>query len=194
MPRLVVATGNPGKLAELQAYLNDTGWELALKPPELEIEETGTTFVENARLKASQIALATGEWAIADDSGLAVTALGGAPGLYSARYGATDADRINRVLAGLVDQGDRSAQFICALVVVRPDGSVAAEAEGICPGEITQEPRGQNGFGYDPIFWVPDVGCTYAEMSAAQKHDLSHRGRAIALLKPQLAALGLPAA
>jgi XTP/dITP diphosphohydrolase len=194
MPRLVVATGNPGKLAELQAYLNDTGWELALKPPELEIEETGTTFLENARLKASQIALATGEWAIADDSGLAVTALGGAPGLYSARYGATDADRINRVLAGLVDQGDRSAQFICALVVVRPDGSVAAEAEGICPGEITQEPRGQNGFGYDPIFWVPEVGCTYAEMSAAQKHDLSHRGRAIALLKPQLAALGLPAA
>jgi XTP/dITP diphosphohydrolase len=194
MPRLVVATGNPGKLAELQAYLNDTGWELTLKPPELEIEETGTTFLENARLKASQIALATGEWAIADDSGLAVTALGGAPGLYSARYGATDADRINRVLAGLVDQGDRSAQFICALVVVRPDGSVAAEAEGICPGEITQEPRGQNGFGYDPIFWVPEVGCTYAEMSAAQKHDLSHRGRAIALLKPQLAALGLPAA
>jgi len=194
MPRLVVATGNPGKLAELQAYLNDTGWELALKPPELEIEETGTTFLENARLKASQIALATGEWAIADDSGLAVTALGGAPGLYSARYGATDADRINRVLAGLVDQGDRSAQFICALVVVRPDGSVAAEAEGICPGEITQEPRGQNGFGYDPIFWVPEVGCTYAEMSAAQKHDLSHRGRAIALLRPQLAALGWPAA
>lgn len=194
MPRLVVATGNPGKLAELQAYLDDTGWDLALKPPELEIEETGTTFLENARLKASQIALATGEWAIADDSGLAVTALDGAPGLYSARYGATDADRINRVLAGLVGQGDRSAQFICALVVVRPDGTVAAEAEGICPGEITEEPRGHNGFGYDPIFWVPELGCTYAEMSAAQKHDLSHRGRAIALLKPQLAALGLPVA
>lgn len=194
MPRLVVATGNPGKLAELQAYLDDTGWDLALKPPELEIEETGTTFLENARLKASQIALATGEWAIADDSGLVVTALDGAPGLYSARYGATDADRINRVLAGLVGQGDRSAQFICALVVVRPDGTVAAEAEGICPGEITEEPRGHNGFGYDPIFWVPELGCTYAEMSAAQKHDLSHRGRAIALLKPQLAALGLPVA
>ncbi|TAD74274.1 MAG: RdgB/HAM1 family non-canonical purine NTP pyrophosphatase [Oscillatoriales cyanobacterium] len=190
MPRLVVATGNPGKLAELQAYLNDTGWELALKPPELEIEETGTTFLENARLKASQIALATGEWAIADDSGLAVTALNGAPGLYSARYGATDAERINRVLTGLAGQGDRSAHFICALVVVRPDGTVAAEAEGICPGEITEEPRGQNGFGYDPIFGVPELGCTYAEMSAAQKHDLSHRGRAIALLKPQLAALG----
>lgn len=189
MPRLIVATGNPGKLQELQAYLEGTGWELALKPPELDIEETGETFLDNARLKATQVAIATGEWAIADDSGLAVDALDGAPGLYSARYGATDADRIQRVLTGLADKTDRAAQFICALAVVRPDGSVAAEAEGICPGEITHEPRGDNGFGYDPIFFVPELGLTYGEMSAAQKHHLSHRGRAIGLLLPQLAAL-----
>ena len=189
MPRLIVATGNPGKLQELQAYLENTGWELALKPPELEIEETGETFLDNARLKATQVAIATGEWAIADDSGLAVDALDGAPGLYSARYGATDADRIQRVLTGLADKTDRAAQFICALVIVRPDGTVAAEAEGICPGEITHEPRGENGFGYDPIFFVPELGLTYAEMSAAQKHELSHRGRAISLLRPQLATL-----
>lgn len=189
MPRLVVATGNPGKLKELQAYLDDLGWELALKPPELEIEETGQTFLENARLKATQVALATGEWAIADDSGLAIDALNGAPGLYSARYGVTDADRINRVLTELANQPDRQAQFVCALVVVRPDGTVAAEAEGICPGEITTAPRGEQGFGYDPIFLMPELGLTYAEMSAAQKHELSHRGRAIALLRPQLTTL-----
>jgi XTP/dITP diphosphohydrolase len=186
MTTLVVATGNPGKVQEIQAYLNNEGWNLRLKPPELDVEETGQTFLENAALKASQVAKAMGQWAIADDSGLAVNALGGAPGLYSARYGTSDADRINRVLRELSTCADRSAQFICAIVVARPDGTIVLQAEGICPGEILIEPRGQDGFGYDPIFYVPEQGLTFAEMPAAMKHTVSHRGRAFAELLPQL--------
>lgn len=189
MTTLVVATGNPGKVRELQTYLEGQGWQLQLKPEELDIEETGSTFAENACLKATQIALATGEWAIADDSGLAVTALGGAPGVYSARYGSTDADRIQRLLTELGDHPDRSAQFVCVIALARPDGSIALEIEGICPGEIATAPRGNSGFGYDPIFYVPDQGLTFAEMTVEQKRSVSHRGRAIAALLPQLQSL-----
>ncbi len=186
---LVVATGNPGKLKEMQQYLLKTDWSLELKPQALEVEETGTTFLENAELKAVQVAKATGKWSIADDSGLAVTALNGAPGLYSARYGQDDGDRIARVLRELGPHPDRSAEFICAVVVARPDGSVALAEEGICPGEILPEPRGKGGFGYDPIFFVPEANRTYAEMSPEQKHVLSHRGRAFAQILPRLRAL-----
>jgi XTP/dITP diphosphohydrolase len=184
MVKWVVATGNPGKLKEMQSYLTDLDLEWALKPDELDIEETGETFLENARLKASQVAQALGEWAIADDSGLAVDALNGAPGLYSARYGTTDADRIQRLLTELGDRPDRSAKFICAVAIARPDGSIAIETEGWCPGEILYAPRGEGGFGYDPIFYVPEEGMTFAEMPAATKHRISHRGQAFALLAP----------
>src|SRR3712207_6506485 len=138
MPPLVVATSNPGKLQEMQAYLVDPQltWELVLKPADLEIKETGQTFMENACLKASQVAKAMGRWAIADDSGLAVEALGGAPGLYSARYAPTERERIAKLLAELGDRTDRHAQFVCAVAVARPDGAIAAQAEGVCPGEI----------------------------------------------------------
>jgi XTP/dITP diphosphohydrolase len=190
MTKLVVATGNPGKLREMQAYLTDPGWELMLKPDELEIEETGTTFLENAGLKASQVAKALGEWSIADDSGLAVMALNGAPGLYSARYGRTDADRIARLLRELGDRRDRQAQFVCAIALARPDGTIALQAEGICPGEILDAPRGEGGFGYDPIFYVPEQGMTFAEMPPQVKHEVSHRGRAFAALLPQLENFG----
>jgi XTP/dITP diphosphohydrolase len=186
MTKLVVATSNPGKLQEMQVYLDGSAWQLLLKPAELEIEETGTTFLENAALKAGQVAKAMGEWAIADDSGLAVNALGGAPGLYSARYGTSDADRIKRLLRELGTCADRSAQFICAIVMARPDGTIARQAEGVCPGEILIEPRGMGGFGYDPIFYVAESGLTFAEMPAALKHVISHRGRAFAALLPQL--------
>lgn len=189
MKTLVVATGNPGKLKEMQRYLAETDWKLQLKPSELDVEETGETFIANARLKACQVAEATGKWAIADDSGLAVTALNGAPGIFSARYGSDDENRIDRVLRELGPNPDRSAQFICAMVVARPDGSVALEEEGICPGEILPSPRGADGFGYDPIFFVPEANRTFAEMTPEQKHQLSHRGRAFALLLPQLQAL-----
>ncbi|MFZ4666910.1 MAG: RdgB/HAM1 family non-canonical purine NTP pyrophosphatase, partial [Prochlorotrichaceae cyanobacterium] len=180
MNTVVVATGNPGKLQELQVYLQGLDWELALKPDELDIDETGETFLANARLKARGVALATQQWSIADDSGLVVDALKGAPGIYSARYGATDEERIHRVLRELGTETHRQAQFVCAIVLAKPDGTIALEAEGICPGEILYHPKGNAGFGYDPIFYVPEVGLTFAEMSAIQKHELSHRGRAFA--------------
>jgi XTP/dITP diphosphohydrolase len=191
MPTVVVATGNPGKVQEMNAYLKDLGWALVLKPKAIDVEETGTTFLENARLKATTVAEATGQWAIADDSGLAVDALGGAPGLYSARYGTSDGDRIQRLLTELGDQTARTAKFICALVLARPDGTVALETEGICPGEITTAPRGQGGFGYDPIFYVPAAGKTFAEMTVVEKERCSHRGLAFAQLLPQLRDLQL---
>jgi XTP/dITP diphosphohydrolase len=186
MAILVVATGNPGKLQEIQAYLHGSDWQLQLKPPDLEVEETADTFMANAVLKASQVAVATGQWAIADDSGLAVAALQGAPGVLSARYGQTDADRIARVLRELGDEPDRQAAFVCAIAVARPDGSIALQAEGACPGEILTAPRGEGGFGYDPIFYVPEVGLTFAEVPSELKHRLSHRGRAFEQILPQL--------
>ncbi|MBD1910420.1 MULTISPECIES: RdgB/HAM1 family non-canonical purine NTP pyrophosphatase [unclassified Leptolyngbya] len=191
MPKLVVATGNPGKLKEMQAYLTDPNlpWELVLKPAEIDVEETGETFAENAVLKASQVAQATGEWAIADDSGLMVDALGGAPGVYTARYGKTTAEGIQRVLTELGDRPDRGAQFVCAIAIARPNGEIALQTEGICRGEITHTLQGEGGFGYDPIFFVPEHGMTFAEMPAEVKHPISHRGLAFAALLPQLDAL-----
>lgn len=189
MTVLVVATGNPGKLREIQPYLAGLSWELKLKPEELDIDETGMTFAENAVLKASQVAQATGEWAIADDSGLEVTALDNAPGIYSARYGSSDTDRIARLLRELGDRPDRSARFVCAIALARPDGTIALQTEGICPGEILTAPRGEGGFGYDPIFYVPEQGLTFAEMPHDVKQELSHRGRAFQALLPQLKAL-----
>lgn len=189
MPILVVATGNPGKLAEMQAYLTDLPWELQLKPPELDIEETGATFLDNAALKATQVAQALNQWAIADDSGLAVAALDGAPGLYSARYGKTDQDRINRLLSELGDNSNRAAKFICAVAIARPDGTLAAQVQGECDGEILTATRGTGGFGYDPIFYVPEHQQTFAEMPAALKHEISHRGRAFELIRPAMTQL-----
>jgi XTP/dITP diphosphohydrolase len=186
MQELVVSTGNPGKLAEMQAYLADTGWSLTLKPPELDIAETGDTFAANASLKAQQTALATGKWSIADDSGLEVVALNGAPGIYSARYANTDADRIARILAEMADKPDRQARFVCAVAIARPDGQVADQFEGVCEGEILLAPTGSGGFGYDPIFYVPTVGLSFAEMPAATKKQVSHRGQAMALAHASL--------
>ena len=190
MRSLVVATQNVGKLVELKHYLENLDLHLQLMPSDLEIEETGTTFKENAILKATQVAALTGEWAIADDSGLSVTALGGAPGIYSARYGKTDEDRINRLLRELEGQTDRSAQFVCVIAIASPDQSTILHAEGICPGEILNARQGKGGFGYDPVFWVPEGHQqTYAEMSPETKRQVSHRGRAMAAMLPQLKTL-----
>ncbi len=189
MTILVMATGNPGKLLEMQALLVNSDWQLQIKPAVLDVEETGTTFLENACLKASQIAKATGQWAIADDSGLEVQALGGIPGVYSARYGQTDADRINRLLVELGPHPNRSAQFVCVVVLANPNGEIILQEEGICPGEILTEPRGTYGFGYDPVFYVPEVRQTFAEMSSEVKQQASHRGRAFQKLLPQLESL-----
>ena len=182
---LIVATGNPGKLVEMQAYLADLGCQLSLKPPEIEIEETGTTFAENAALKATQTAQALKQWAIADDSGLAVTALDGAPGLYSARYGKTDTERIQRLLTAMQGQTQRQAEFICALAVADPQGKIRLQALGTIAGEILEAPHGEHGFGYDPIFYVPSLQKSFAEMTPAEKHEHSHRGVAFRDLKAQ---------
>jgi XTP/dITP diphosphohydrolase len=186
--RLIVATSNPGKLKEIQAYLTDPalGFELLLKPIEIDVEETGATFLENACLKASEVAKAMGEWAIADDSGLQVDALNGAPGIFSARYGTSDANRISRLLGELGSEQNRAAQFVCAVAVARPDGAIALQTEGICPGEILYTPQGIGGFGYDPVFYVPSQKMTFAEMPHDVKHLISHRGQAFHQLLPQL--------
>ena len=184
--KLVVATGNPGKLVEMQEYLIDLPWELELKPGSIDIEETGNTFIANARLKASEVSKALTKWSIADDSGLAVDALDGAPGLYSARYGNTDAERISRLLTELGATSNRRAKFICAIAIANPEGKIVLETEGICPGEILKSPRGAGGFGYDPIFYVPSQQQTFAEMSPATKGRVSHRGVAFAQLMPEL--------
>lgn len=189
MKRLIVATGNPGKLKEMQSYLAEIPVTLELKPDELDVDETGATFAENACLKASEIARATGEWAIADDSGLSVNALDGAPGVFSARYGKTDAERIERLLGELGNELDRTAQFVCVVAIARPDGAIALQAEGVCPGEILHAPRGEAGFGYDPVFYVPEHRLAFAEMSPEIKRSVSHRGRAFDQLLPQLRSL-----
>ncbi len=181
-----MATGNPGKLQELRDHLHGIDCDLQLKPEHLEVEETGDTFVANACLKANQVAIATGHWAIADDSGLEVDALDGAPGIYSARYGETDPQRIERLLGELGNELNRQGQFVCAVALARPDGSIATFTEGVCPGEILHRPRGENGFGYDPIFYVPEQRQTFAEMSPELKQAISHRGKAFQLLLPQL--------
>jgi XTP/dITP diphosphohydrolase len=189
--KLVVATGNPGKLEEIQEYLRGLPWELVLKPAEIDVDETGTTFIENARLKASEVAKATGQWSIADDSGLEVDALDGAPGIYSARYGKTDSDRIERLLRELGDSQNRQAQFICAIAIANPEGEIVLATEGICPGEILHSSRGSGGFGYDPIFYVTSQQQTFAEMSPATKSRVSHRGIAFAQLMPKLQELSV---
>ena len=192
---LVIASGNPGKVREFSHLLAGLGLEIRPQPEGLEVEETGSTFAENARLKATAVARATGAWALADDSGLAVEALGGAPGVHSARYADTDATRIARLLKELataqaaVPAASRAARFTAALAVADPSGTIRLEVEGICPGTILKAPRGSGGFGYDPVFLVDEAGQTFAEMAKAEKARLGHRGRAFALLDPQLRAL-----
>ena len=188
---LVIASGNAGKVREFAALLADLGLEVRQQPEGLEVEETGSTFAENARIKAEAVARASGCWALADDSGLSVEALGGAPGVLSARYADSDSARIARLLqelkaAGADTPAARSAHFTAALALANPQGEVVLEVEGLCPGQILTAVRGDGGFGYDPVFFVPEAGLSFAEMPHSQKADLGHRGRAFAALKPRL--------
>jgi XTP/dITP diphosphohydrolase len=186
LQKLVIATGNAGKIKEFRAYLADLAVTLIPKPDSIDVEETGATFIENAHLKASQVAIATNEWAIADDSGLEVSALNGAPGVLSARYADTDSDRINRVLSELGNQPNREAQFVCAIAIASPDGAIVADAVGICKGAIADAPRGKGGFGYDPIFLMPELQQTFGEILPAVKAKISHRAKALAILRSKL--------
>ncbi len=188
---LVIASGNAGKLREFAALLAELPLVVRPQPEGLEVEETGATFAENARLKAEAVARATGCWALADDSGLAVDALGGAPGVLSARYAPTDPERIARLLAELaaadaIAPERRGAAFVAALALADPSGTVRLAVEGRCAGRIIEAPRGVGGFGYDPVFLVPELGLTFAEMDKATKGRVGHRGRAFALLEPGL--------
>lgn len=189
---LVLASNNKGKLAELQAMLGNS---IKVRPQsdftDIEAEETGLTFVENALIKARHAARASGLPALADDSGLAVDALGGAPGIYSARYagGAGDAANNAKLLEALRDVPDaeRGAQFICALALLRhAEDPIPLICEGAWEGRILHAASGEHGFGYDPLFWVPERDCSSAELSPQEKNQLSHRARAMALLRAKL--------
>lgn len=192
LEQLVLASHNAGKLKELQAML---GAHVKVRSigefSDVEPEETGLSFVENAILKARNAARISGLPALADDSGLAVDYLGGAPGIYSARYadGKGDAANNAKLLDALQDVPDdeRGAQFVSVLALVRhADDPLPILCEGLWHGSILREARGEHGFGYDPLFWVPEAGCSSAELPPEQKNQLSHRARAMALLKQRL--------
>ncbi len=194
MNKIVLATGNKGKVTELQQLLEPFSWQL-IAQTELAVsdaDETGLTFIENALIKARHAAQQTGLPALADDSGLAVAALGGEPGIYSARYagpGANDSANIDKLLKRMaaVPAGERQASFHCVLAFMR-------HAEDPCPivchgqwhGSIAEQPQGEYGFGYDPIFWVADHNCTAAQLPPQQKRLLSHRAKALQQLLTQL--------
>ena len=182
--KLLIATGNSGKVVEIADLLADLPVRLLnLKdfPPIAEPSETGATFAENAALKAVYYAAHTGIPALADDSGLEVSALDGAPGVLSARYAGANADddaRIAKLLGALGNCGDRRARFVCAMAIADADGTIRRRAEGFCAGAIALEKRGANGFGYDPIFIPDGFAETFGELSAETKRRISHRKRA----------------
>jgi XTP/dITP diphosphohydrolase len=193
--QLLLATRNVGKLRELEQLLEEARLEglevetLAGHAGVGEVEETGRTFEENARLKAAHVARATGLWTLADDSGLEVEALGGAPGVRSARYAGRHGDNAAnnaRLLRELEGVTDRQACFVCVAALARPDGQVVAAERGVCRGSITDKPRGARGFGYDPCFLADGESRTMAELSPGEKGAISHRGRALRALLPAL--------
>lgn len=183
--RVLLATNNPGKVREYREIL--AGLPIELVTPQeiglaLEIPETGATYEENARRKARAFAAASGLLALADDSGLEVDALGGEPGVHSHRYDGgqgSDAERYRLLLSRLegVPMAQRTARFRCVIAVATPEGELYT-CEGECPGVILTEPRGDGGFGYDPVFWLPEMGRTMAELAPEEKNRVSHRGRA----------------
>lgn len=183
MPKLLIATNNAGKVTEFRKLLDGSGWTL-VTPQEvgiqLDLDETGQTYLENATMKAVAFAKASGLTALADDSGLEVDALDGRPGILSARYAGPDLTDVERAgellkeLAGVPDE-ERTARFRCVIAIARNEDNVRS-VEGTVEGRIAREPRGENGFGYDPVFLLPDRGLTAAELTADEKHAVSHRG------------------
>jgi len=196
--KIVLASKNKHKLVEISKITQLFGMELVLQSElgvDIDVEETGTTFEENSFLKAEAVMKATGLPALADDSGIAVDALNGAPGIYSARYGFDDTlddwGRLELLLKNTehVPDGQRQAQFVCVITMVTPEGEVI-QARGEIHGELTREPAGENGFGYDPIFFYPPLGKTTAELSAEEKNEVSHRANALKLFYEKLKEAG----
>ena len=188
--KIIAATKNKNKLREFGEILN--GFEIISQEDagiDIDVEETGTTFEENSMLKAKAIFDATGITAIADDSGLCVDVLGGEPGVYSARYGGEgydDSGRVQLLLKNMQNVPDdkRTARFVCAITLVGADGVITARGE--CEGKIDYEPKGENGFGYDPVFFVEKYGETMAEVSPEEKNAISHRGKALEIFAQKL--------
>jgi XTP/dITP diphosphohydrolase len=199
MALLVVGTRNRKKREEIMEILGGLGLELKDLtdwPDAPEVVEDGTTFEQNARKKAAELATALKEWVLGEDSGLVMPALNGRPGVYSARYAGKqgdDAANNTRLLAELapLPEDARAAYYVCTAALADPDGTVHAVVEGRCHGVITREPRGTGGFGYDPLFLIPEYHATFGELSAVVKHALSHRARALAKLRPALRRLHL---
>ncbi|MGR6841350.1 XTP/dITP diphosphatase [Aliivibrio wodanis] len=187
MSKIVLATGNQGKVREMAGVLSDFGFDVVAQSEfnVSDVAETGTTFIENAIIKARHAAKETGLPAIADDSGLEVDALNGAPGVYSARYsgeGATDQKNIDKMLTAMegIPAEKRTARFHCVLVLMKHENDpTPLICHGSWEGHITTEQQGENGFGYDPIFWVSEDNCSSAELEPARKKQLSHRGQAL---------------
>jgi XTP/dITP diphosphohydrolase len=195
--RIVLGSRNKKKLRELVELLSDLVEVVDMSPyPHApEVEETGTTFEENARLKATTLAPVLKEWVLGEDSGLVVPALGGQPGVYSARWAGKqgdDAANNTKLLAALAGKAgdDRAAYYVSTAVLADPSGTVVAVVDGKCWGRIVTEPRGDGGFGYDPLFEIPEYHRTFGELSPVVKHALSHRGRAIAKLRPIVREIG----
>ena len=196
--KVVLASKNKHKLVEISKITEKFGSDLVLQSElgvDIDVEETGTTFEENSFLKAEAVMKATGLPALADDSGIAVDALNGEPGIYSARYGFDDTlDDWGRLLLLLkntehVPDGQRQAQFVCVITMVTPEGETI-QARGEIHGELLREPRGENGFGYDPIFYYPPFGMSTAEMSPEDKNQVSHRGNALKVFYEKLKEAG----
>ena len=192
--KVVLASKNPHKLVEIDAILSRLGIELVLQSElgiDVDVEETGTTFEENSFLKAEAVCKASGMPALADDSGIAVDALNGAPGIYSARYGFDESlDDRGRMMLLLknteqVPDGKRQAQFVCVITLVMPDGR-SLQARGEVHGELLRQPVGENGFGYDPIFYYPPKQCGFAQLPPEEKNQISHRARALDLMYQKL--------
>lgn len=193
MRKFIVATKNKGKLKEIEEILSGMNLEVVSMSQvgiDDDIEEYGSTFEENALIKAQEVHKHTGELVMADDSGLEVDYLDGAPGIYSSRFageGASDEDRNNKLLGLLKDVPfeNRKARFVCAIAVVLPDGNHFT-VRGTCEGYIGIEPVGTNGFGYDPLFFLPEYSKTAAQLEASKKHEISHRGKALKLMLAEL--------
>ncbi len=192
--KVVLASKNPHKLVEISKITEKFGFDLVLQSElgiDIDVEETGTTFEENSLIKARAVMEATGLPAIADDSGIAVDALNGEPGVYSARYGFDDSlddwGRLQLLLKNTenVPDGQRQAQFVCVITFIDTDGKVI-QARGEAHGQLLRAPAGQGGFGYDPIFYYPPYGMTFAEVPAEKKHEVSHRGIALRILNEKL--------
>ncbi len=179
MKRIVLATQNENKLKEMQAIFKHFAIEIINPPRDFDPIEDGETFFDNSLIKAKAASQLLNLPAMADDSGLEIEALGGEPGIYSARWADTNYERIQKAIDNLEGQNNRNAQFICTMTLTDKDGNLIHSTKGICKGQILEDPKGKGGFGYDPIFFIPELGKTMAELTMDEKNKISHRSIAL---------------